>query len=109
MFLASRSTRNVRFKQARCGVAYSQRDRLRSRSERRPPRPDQLAGGKNDHAGDEEQKDRDRQVGLLLEFPKTFIDPRRSSKKDRAYEEVKRDGGGEEGYDFEDHRCVTAA
>jgi hypothetical protein len=42
---------------------------------------------------------------MLLEFPETFVDPRRASKKDRAYEEENRDGGGEEGYDFEDHRC----
>jgi hypothetical protein len=42
---------------------------------------------------------------MLLEFPETFVDPRRASKKDRAHEEENRDRGGEEGHDFEDHRC----
>ena len=31
---------------------------------------------------------------------KTFVDPRRSSEKDRAYEEENGDRGSEEGYDF---------
>src|SRR5262245_12321443 len=86
-------------------VVWSDQTDPPSRSEGGPPRPGQLASGKDDHARDEEQKYRHCQVGALLELPETFIDPRRSPKKDRAYEEENRDGGGQERYDFEDHRC----
>src|SRR5262245_24315360 len=80
-------------------------NRSTSRSEGGPPRTDQLTGGKDDHARNEEKKYRDCQIGMLLEFPDTFIQPRRSPKKDRAYEQENRDGGGQERHDFEDHRC----
>src|SRR5262245_66066291 len=39
-------------------------NRSTSRSEGGPPRPGQLASGKDDHARDEEQKYRDCQIGM---------------------------------------------
>ena len=41
----------------------------------------QIANGEDYDTSDEEQKDRDGQVALLLEFFIAFIDPRRSSKE----------------------------
>jgi hypothetical protein len=40
---------------------------------------------------------------LFFEFPKTFVDPRRSSGKDGAQEEHDRDRDSDQGYDFEKH------
>ena len=57
-----------------------------SHSERRPPRPSQLAYGDDDNAANEEQKDRDGQIGPFLEFPEAAADRRRSSEKYRAHE-----------------------
>jgi hypothetical protein len=38
-------------------------------------------------------------LACFLNSLKTFVDPRRSSEKDRAHEEENRDRGSEEGYD----------
>ena len=72
-------------------------------SECRPPRPRQLACGADYNASDEDQKDRHRQVGLLLEFLEAVVDPRRSLEKHRAYEEEYRDSSGGEGHNLENH------
>jgi hypothetical protein len=72
-------------------------------SEWRPPSPNQFGCGEGNNTRNQEQKYRDCQVGLLFEFFKTFIDPRRSSRKDWAHEEENRDRGGNERYDFEKH------
>ena len=73
------------------------------RSKGRPPRSSQLGCGEGDNTHNEEYEYRDCQVGLLFEFLKTFIDPGRSSEKDRAYEEENRDRDGDEGYNLENH------
>src|SRR5947207_15747313 len=72
-------------------------------SECRPPRPRQLACSADYNTSDEDQKDRHRQVGLLLEFLEAVVDPRRASEKHRAYEEEYRDGSGGEGHNLENH------
>src|SRR5258708_16475958 len=73
-------------------------------SDWRPPRPSQLAYGDDDSTCDEDQKDRDRQVGLLLEVLEAFTGSRRSAEKDRAQEEENRNSGHDEGHDLEKHR-----
>jgi hypothetical protein len=40
---------------------------------------------------------------MLLEFPKTIVDSRRSSEKDCAQEEENRDSGGGQGHNLENH------
>jgi hypothetical protein len=40
---------------------------------------------------------------VLLEFSNAIVDPRRSSEKDRAYEEHNWDSGDDEGHDLENH------
>src|SRR5882672_7087349 len=52
----------------------------------RPPCPRQLYDSDRDHASDEEQKDRNRQIGVPLEILEAFVDPRRSPAKDRTQE-----------------------
>jgi hypothetical protein len=46
------------------------------------PRPNQLANGEDHDTSNEEQKDRNGYVALLLEFLKPFIEPRWSPKED---------------------------
>src|SRR3982074_1681880 len=70
---------------------------------RHPPCPRQFYYGDRHDAPDEEQKDRDRQVGVPLEILEALGDPRRSPAKDRAQEQKNRDGGGQEGDDLENH------
>src|SRR6266496_242316 len=74
-----------------------------------PPRPYQLANGEYHNTSNQKQKDRDCQVGLLLEFLEPFVDPRRSPEKDRTNEEKERDSGGHEGYDLENHCALLSA
>src|ERR1700730_4884956 len=68
----------------------------RSHSERGPPSPSQLAERECDNTSNQDQKDRDGQVGLLLELLEAFADPCRSSEKNCAHEQKNRDRGGDE-------------
>src|SRR5262249_45284562 len=68
-----------------------------------PPRPRQFPEGKHHNTSNQKQEDRDSQVGLLLEFLEPFIDPRRSPIEHCTKKQKPRDGGGNEGYDLENH------